>query len=99
MLQGFDGWFRLFHVQVDDAYLLVGHRPTQLIVAFLGIAQHALCLLKCQLQLSHCTQGIRPELPATVIVVPLLVVSEPFHLDQGFFCLFLLFSLLLFLRP
>ena len=89
VLQGVYGWFRLLHVQIDDANLLVGHRMSQFVVALLGIAQHALCLLKCQLQLSHCTQGIRPELPATVIVVPLLVVSEPFHLDQGFFCLFL----------
>ena len=49
VLQRLNGRLRLFHVQIDHAYLLIGHCPAHLVVAILGIVKHALRLLKTEL--------------------------------------------------
>ena len=89
MLQGLDGLVGLLHVQVDDAYLLVGHRPAQLVVALLGIAEHPLRLLQGPLQLGGGAEGIGLQLPGAVIIVPQVMLAEPGHLDVGLFSLLL----------
>ena len=45
ILQSLNGQIRLFHVQIDDANLLVGHCTPQFVVAFLRIVEHLLGLL------------------------------------------------------
>ena len=46
VLQGLDGRLRLLHVQIDDTYLLIGHRPSQFVVTLFGIVEHPLGLLQ-----------------------------------------------------
>ena len=95
MLQGLDGRLCLLHIQVDDAYLLVGHRPPQFVVTPLGIVEHSLGFLQGLLQPTQCTQGVGFELPGAVIIVPLTIFVEPLHLDFGFFELFLCLRVIL----
>ena len=77
--------FQLFQVVIDDTHLLVGHRPSDVIVTFLCVNLHTLCFTKGGLHLSHIVKCRTLSLPRLVETVPDALFLKPLHLYLGLF--------------